>query len=70
LNLNRPRRHVAFGHGIHTCLGNALARLEARVALETMLSLTRKVTIVVGKPLVQVPSLLTRRYEQFWVRLH
>jgi hypothetical protein len=34
LHLNRrPNAHVAFGLGVHSCLGNQLARLEARVVL-------------------------------------
>jgi cytochrome P450 len=34
-----PNPHIAFGHGIHSCLGAALSRLEARIALGDLLSL-------------------------------
>jgi len=30
--------HLAFGHGIHYCLGHALARLEARMALGSLIA--------------------------------
>jgi cytochrome P450 len=33
----RPGRSVAFGFGIHFCLGAPLARLEARLAFDTLL---------------------------------
>jgi cytochrome P450 len=38
--LGRPgaKEHLAFGRGIHTCPGAALARAEARISLERMLA--------------------------------
>ena len=42
-------RHVALGQGIHFCLGAALARLEARVAMEALLTRAPRLAVS-GEP--------------------
>ena len=39
LDITRPNNtHVAFGHGVHHCVGAPLARLEGRIALNALLA--------------------------------
>jgi cytochrome P450 len=46
-----PNRHLAFGHGIHFCLGAPLARLEARLALEALTTRFRAIRRIPDAPL-------------------
>ena len=48
LDLQRkPNRHVAFGTGIHFCLGHQLARLEGKCALRALFWRWPKLTLAV-----------------------
>ena len=50
LDLQRkPNRHVAFGTGIHFCLGHQLARIEGKCALISLLRRWPKLTLAVGE---------------------
>jgi cytochrome P450 len=51
-----PVRHLAFGQGIHFCLGAPLARLEARIALTAVLSRLPGLTLAAGARLERMES--------------
>jgi cytochrome P450 len=70
LNRRAPRRHVAFGRGIHHCVGAPLARLEARIVLTDLLASTRSISLDADQTPVWVNSLMVRRHERLPVRLH
>lgn len=60
LDLGRPvLRHLAFGNGIHHCLGAPLARQEARVALTTLLA--RVPDYVISAPVVRNTNMVSTR---------
>jgi cytochrome P450 len=43
-------RHIAFGMGIHFCLGAPLARMEGQIAINTMLQRLPKLALAIDKP--------------------
>jgi cytochrome P450 len=72
-----PNKHMAFGVGIHRCLGAHLARLEFRVALEELLRRVPDYRIdlngVVMAPVVgviygriRIPMTFTPRRRENW----
>jgi cytochrome P450 len=66
--IDRPNasRHLAFSLGTHHCLGAALGRLEARIAVEELTS--RYPGLELAGPPVRRPLLVTRGFETVPVR--
>ncbi|CAM3340206.1 cytochrome P450 [Mycobacterium frederiksbergense] len=53
-------RHIAFGRGIHHCVGAPLARMEAEIAFDRLLSRFGDIRLASDEPLSYRPSTLMR----------
>jgi len=49
IDRERPRQHVAFGFGIHRCVGNRLAEMQLKVVWEEILKRFERIEVV-GEP--------------------
>ena len=63
-----PRHHIAFGFGVHRCMGNRLAEMQLRILWEEIMRRFSFVELV-GDP-ERVQSNFVRGYEALPVRLH
>ena len=68
--IDRPnaRKHIAFGFGIHRCMGNRVAEMQLRILWEEILERFHTVELV-GDP-VRVKSPFVKGYTELPVRLH
>ena len=64
-----PNAHLAFGHGIHYCLGAPLARLEGEIALGRLLARFETITLDDTATLQDRNSTLMRGPQALPVRL-
>jgi cytochrome P450 len=62
-------RHLAFGFGTHFCLGSNLARLEAQIAVHTLLEKTKGFELATDAPLPLHPSFVFRSFTQIPLKL-
>jgi cytochrome P450 len=68
IDRERPRQHVAFGFGIHRCVGSRLAEMQLRVVWEEMLKRFSFIEIM-GEP-TRMKNNFVKGYEAMPARVH
>jgi cytochrome P450 len=61
------RRTLAFGRGIHFCIGSALGRLEAALALEELTTRFPRLELMPGQDIPFHPNISFRGPQALWV---
>jgi cytochrome P450 len=62
----KPNPHVAFGKGVHACIGAQLARIESRAAIGAIFSRMPELRLA-DRPLEWIPSLASRALREVHV---
>lgn len=68
LSRANAKQNVAFGHGVHLCIGAGLARLELRIFLEQLLKRMPGLRLERGQTFTYAPNLSFRGPAQLHVR--
>lgn len=61
------RAHISFGRGIHFCLGNRLAILEATITLETLAERMPSLSLVKDQTFSYFPNFTFRGPKELWL---
>lgn len=63
------RRHLAFGKGIHFCIGSALGKLEARLALQALTNRFPTMRLASNQALTFHPNISFRGPQTLWAEV-
>ena len=67
IHRENSRSHISFGRGMHFCLGNRLATMEAVILLETMTARAPDLALVPDMDISYIPNFTLRGPRELWL---
>ena len=67
ISRENARAHISFGRGVHFCLGNRLATMEAVILLETLTARAPTLALAPDRPPAYVPNFTLRGPAELWL---